>query len=141
MVPVQKSFMVRLSYIKLIQKDKFASLPIKSKKSNINSSIYDLSKHKVKLVAPLRESQYSIKYTKDFTSKIKNKKAPYGCHLVSFNEKSICTYVLSDILWKVSVFRVILVLIYLYSVKMWENVDLNNSEYWHFPRSEIEPFN
>ena len=141
MVPVQKSFMVRLSYIKLIQKDKFASLPIKSKKSNINSSIYDLSKHKAKLVSPLRESQYSIKYTKDFTSKIKNKKAPYGCHLVSFNGKSICTYVLSDILWKVSVFRVILVLIYLYSVKMWENVDLNNSEYWHFPRSEIEPFN
>ena len=141
MAPVQKSFMVRLSYIKFIQKDKFASLPIKPIKSNINSSIYDLSKHKAKLVAPLKESQYSIKYTKDFTSKIKNEKAPYGCHLVSFNRKSICTYVLLDILWKVCVFRVILVLIYLYSVRMRENADLNNSEYGHFPRSEIKPCN
>ena len=40
--------------------------------------------------------------------------------------------------WKVSVFGVILLLISLYSVRMRENTDQDNSEYEHFSRSAFE---
>ena len=40
------------------------------------------------------------------------------------------------IAWKVSIFGVILVRISLYSVRIPENADQNNSEYGHFLRSE-----
>ena len=39
--------------------------------------------------------------------------------------------------WKVSVFGVILVRIFPYSVQMWENTDQNNSEYGLFLRSGL----
>ena len=52
------------------------SLPIRLKISNINTSTYYLSKQFEKLLAPLRECQYSIKNTKDFISITKNKKVP-----------------------------------------------------------------
>ena len=42
-------------------------------------------------MAPLRESQYSIKSTKDFISDIKNKKVPNGFQMVSFYVKSLFT--------------------------------------------------
>ena len=42
-------------------------------------------------MAPLRESQCSIKSTKDFISDIKNKKVPNGFQMVSFYVKSLFT--------------------------------------------------
>ena len=43
---------------------------------------------------------------------------------------------IKNIAWKVSVFGVILVSIFPYSVRMRENADHDNSEYGHFLRSE-----
>ena len=40
-------------------------LPIRPIISNINTSTYNISKYVAKLLAPLREIQYSIKITKD----------------------------------------------------------------------------
>ena len=45
-------------------------------------------------------------------------------------------YILGTV-WKVSVFGVILVRIFPYSVRMRENPDHNNSEYGHFLRKEL----
>ena len=64
--------------------------------SNINTSTYHLSKYLAKLLVPLRETQYSIKSTKDFTSKIKNEKVPNGYDMVSFDVKSLFTKVPLD---------------------------------------------
>ena len=47
-------------------------------------------------MVPLRETQYSIKSTKDFTSKIKNEKVPNGYDMVSFDVKSLFTKVPLD---------------------------------------------
>ena len=47
-------------------------------------------------MAPLKESRYSIKSTKDFMSKIKNEKAPDGYQMVSFDMKSLFTNVTLD---------------------------------------------
>ena len=51
-------------------------LPIRPMISNINTSIYNFSKYLAKFLAPLKETQYSIKSTKHFMSKIKNEKVP-----------------------------------------------------------------
>ena len=71
-------------------------LPIRPILSNINTSTYSLSKYLAKLLAPLRGSQYTIKSTKDFKSKIKNEKVPNRYQMVSFDVKSLFTNVLID---------------------------------------------
>ena len=71
-------------------------LPIKPTIYNINTSTYNYSKYLAKLLAPLRESQYSIKTTKDFMSIMKNEKVPNGYQMVSFDVKSLFTNVSLD---------------------------------------------
>ena len=48
-------------------------LPIRPIVSNINTATYNLAKYLTKLLAPLRESEYIIKSTKDFIGKVKSK--------------------------------------------------------------------
>ena len=68
-------------------------LPNRPITSNINTSTYNRSKYLAKLYAQLRESQYSIKSTEDFMSKIKNEKVPDGYQMVLFDVKSLFTNV------------------------------------------------
>ena len=89
--------MVRQSYIKNDSKGLVDDLPIRPIISSINTSTYHLSKYPTKLLAPLRESQYSIKSTKDFMSKIKSEKVPNGYQIVSFDVKSLFTNVPLDL--------------------------------------------
>ena len=53
-----------------------ANLPIRSITSNINTATYNLANCLTKLLAPLRESEYISKSTKDFIGKVKAKKVP-----------------------------------------------------------------
>ena len=62
--------------------------------SNSITPTYNLSECLSKLLAPLRESQYSIKDTKDFMNKIKSGKVPNRYQMVSFDVKSLFTNVL-----------------------------------------------
>ena len=53
-----------------------------------------------------------------------------------FTSKGLpCSILVSNTVWKVSVFGVFLVRIFPYSVRMLENTDQNNSEYGHFSHS------
>lgn len=45
------------------------------------------------LLTPLRETQYSIKNTKDFKVKIENEMVPNGSQMISFDRKSFFTAV------------------------------------------------
>ena len=48
------------------------------------------------MLAPLRESEYIIKSTKDFIGKVKSKEVPNGYQMVSFDVKSLFTNVPLD---------------------------------------------
>ena len=69
---------------KIASKRPVDDLPIRPIISNINTSTYNLSTYMAKL-----ESQYSIKITKDFMNKIKNKKTSNVYQIVSFDVKSL----------------------------------------------------
>ena len=58
--------------------------------------MYNLAKYLTKLLAPLRESEYIIKSTKEFIGKVKSKEVPNGYQIVSFDVKSLFTNVLLD---------------------------------------------
>lgn len=45
------------------------------------------------LLTPLRETQYSIKNTKDFKVKIENEMVPNGSQMIPFDRKSFFTTV------------------------------------------------
>ena len=51
--------------------------------------MYNLAKYLTKLLAPLRESEYIIKSTKEFIGKVKSKEVPNGYQIVSFDVKSL----------------------------------------------------
>ena len=70
---------------KIDSKGLVGNLPIRPMISNINTIFQNIWQ----LLTPLRESQYSIKSTKDFISKIKNEKVPDGYQMVSFDVKSL----------------------------------------------------
>ena len=72
------------------------NVPIRPIISNINTSTYHISKYLAKLLALLRESQNSIKSTKDSMTIVKNKKVPNGYKMVSFDRKSLFTNVPLD---------------------------------------------
>ena len=71
-------------------------LPIRSITSNINTATYNLANCLTKLLAPLRESEYISKSTKDFIGKVKAKKVPNSYQMVSFDVKSLFTNVPRD---------------------------------------------
>ena len=58
--------------------------------------MYNLAKYLTKLLAPLRESEYIIKSTKDFIGKVKSKEVANGYQMVSFDVKSLFTNVPLD---------------------------------------------
>ena len=57
---------------------------------------YNLAKYLTKLLAPLRESEYIIKSTKDLNGVVKSKEVPNGYQMVSFDVKSLFTNVPLD---------------------------------------------
>ena len=71
-------------------------LPIRPIVSNINTETYNLPNYLSKLLAPLRESEYIIKSTKDFIVKVKSKKVPNDYQIVLFDGKSLATNVPLD---------------------------------------------
>ena len=71
-------------------------LPLRPIVSNINTETYNLPNYLSKLLAPLRESEYIIKSTKDFIVKVKSKKVPNDYQIVLFDGKSLATNVPLD---------------------------------------------
>ena len=71
-------------------------LPIRLITSNINTATYNLANYLTKLLAPLRESEYIIKSTKDFIGKVKAKEVPNSYQMVPFDVKSLFTNVPRD---------------------------------------------
>ena len=71
-------------------------LPIRPIVSIINTATYNLAKYLTKLLAPLRESEYIIKSTKDFIGKVKSKEVTNGYQMVSSDVKSLFTNVPLD---------------------------------------------
>ena len=64
--------------------------------SNINTATYSLAKFLSKLLAPLRESEYTAKNTKNFVDNIKKENIQKGYKMVSFDVKSLFTNVPLD---------------------------------------------
>ena len=71
-------------------------LPLKPIISNIGTATYEISKYLAGLLAPLATSEYSIKNTKDFISRIKDKRIEEGYKMVSFDVTSLFTNVPLD---------------------------------------------
>ena len=61
--------------------------------SNIGTATYHLTKHLCKVLSPLRNSEYTIKNTKDFLVQLKKEKIPKDHQMVSFDVKSLSTNV------------------------------------------------
>ena len=57
------------------------------------TATYQLAKYLAKLLAPLSQSQYTVKSTKDFVHKIKYEQVPANHKMVSFDVKSLFTNV------------------------------------------------
>ena len=55
----------------------------------INTATFNLAKYLSNLIAPLRESEYIIKSTRDLIGKVKAKEVPNVYQIVSFNVKSL----------------------------------------------------
>ena len=53
--------------------------------SNINTATYNLAKFLLKLLAPLRESEYTVKNTKTLVNNIKKGNIQNGHKMVSFD--------------------------------------------------------
>ena len=71
-------------------------LPLTRIVSNSGTATYHLSKYLRTLLSPLSESEYTIKNTKYFVEKIKKEHIPNDHLLVSFDVKSLFTYVPLD---------------------------------------------
>ena len=81
---------------KILLKGYIDDLPVRPIVSNMNTASYNLTKYLSKLLAPLRESEYIIKSTKDFIGKVKAKEVPNGYQTVSLDVKSLFTNVPLD---------------------------------------------
>ena len=68
-------------------------LPLRPIVSNIGTATYHLAKHLSKVLSPLRNSEYTIKNTKDFLVQLKKEKIPKDHQMVSFDVKSLFTNV------------------------------------------------
>ena len=81
---------------KLSLNGKVDDLPLQPIVSNINTATYNLAKFLSKLLAPLPESEYTVKNTKNFVDNIKKKNMQKGYKMVSFDVKSLFTNVPLD---------------------------------------------
>ena len=68
-------------------------LPLRPIVSNIGTATYHLAKHLSKVLSPSRNSEYTIKNTKDFLVQLKKEKIPKDHQMVSFDVKSLFTNV------------------------------------------------
>ena len=71
-------------------------VPLQAIISNINTATYNLAKCLSKLLAPLRESEHTVKNTNTFGGNIKKEIIRKGYKMISFNVKSLFTNVLLD---------------------------------------------
>ena len=81
---------------KLSLNGKVDDLPLRPIVSNINTATYNLPKFLSKLMAPLCESEYTVKNTKNFVDNIKKENIQKGYKMVSFDVKSLFTNVPLD---------------------------------------------
>ena len=81
---------------KLSLNGKVDDLQLRPSVSNINTATYNLAKFLSKLLAPLRESEYTAKNTKNFVDNIKKENIQKDYKMVSFDVKSLFTNVPLD---------------------------------------------
>ena len=74
---------------KLSLNGKVDDLPLRPIVSNINTATYNLAKFLSNLLAPLRESEYTVKNTKNFVDNIKKENIQKDYKMVSFDVKSL----------------------------------------------------
>ena len=74
---------------KLSLNGKVDDLPLRPIVSNINTATYNLEKFLSKLLALLRESEYTVKNTKNFVDNIKKENIQKDYKMVSFDVKSL----------------------------------------------------
>ena len=68
-------------------------LPIWPIVSNIGTANYHLAKYLAKVLSPLAHSEYTIRSTIDLMNKVKNERIPQAFSMVSFDVKSLFTFV------------------------------------------------
>ena len=93
MALLQESSMEQLNYIKLRKNSNINDLPLRPIVSNIGTATYHLAKHLSEVLSPSRNSEYTIKNTKDFLVQLKKEKIPKDHQMVSFDVKSLFTNV------------------------------------------------
>ena len=76
-------------------------VPLRSIVSNIDTATYNLAKFLSKLLALLRESEYTVKNTKTFVDNMKKEIIQSGYNIVSFDVKSLFTNVPPD--WTINI--------------------------------------
>ena len=81
---------------KLSLNGKVDDLPLRPIVSNINTATYNLAKFLSNLLAPLLESEYTVKNTKNFVDNIKKENIQKDYKMVSFDVKSLFTNVPLD---------------------------------------------
>ena len=81
---------------KLSLNGKVDDLPLQPLISNINTATYNLAKFLSKLLAALRESEYTVKNTKNFVDNIKKDNIQKDYKMVFFDVKSLFTNVPLD---------------------------------------------
>ena len=79
--------------LKTGESDRLERLPIRPIISNIGTATHKTAKYLSKLLSPLSKSQYTVDSTKDFMSRIKNVKVPYGYKMISFDVVNLFTNV------------------------------------------------
>ena len=76
---------------KISENDTVDELSVRPIVSNMATATCDLAKYLAKLLSSLSQSEYTIKYTKQFVEQIRMKQVPDGYKMVSFDVKSLFT--------------------------------------------------
>ena len=76
-------------------------VPLRPIVSNIDTATYNLAKFLSKLLALLRESEYTVKNTKTFVDNIKKQNIQNGYNIVFFDVKSLFTNIPLD--WTINI--------------------------------------
>ena len=71
-------------------------LPLRPIISNIGTASYQLTKYLVKLLSPLRTYEYTVAYNTEFFNHVKRMNIPKDHNFISFDVKSLFTYVPLD---------------------------------------------
>ena len=83
-------------YINFLLNGNADDVPLRPIVSNIDTATYNLAKFLSKLLALLRESEYTVKNTKTFVDNIKKQNIQNGYNIVFFDVKSLFTNVPLD---------------------------------------------